>query len=340
MSENNGVSMVICCYNSSARLPETLEHLKKIKTTIPWEIIVVDNCSDDHTGEKALSVWNNHSSAKLTVVTENNRGLMYARIKGVTHSSYDIISFIDDDNWVDSQWIDKVYAILKKDNSLAACGGSTVAVFETIEPAWFSDFAISYAVGKQQQATGYVSEEKGYLWGAGLTVRKKAWNNLFDSGFKSMLKGRTGKSLNAGEDSEMCFAWMILGWKLWYDESLKLKHFIPAFRLSTTYLEKIYSGFGKAEVVLSIYRGLISGRRNNKPSWFLQCFAALKKLCLSGIKSLFSSGKNKVRDKVILNHDEAYFFELLFSKKNTRKFIPRLISLKITIKLIDQSYNT
>src|SRR4051794_28120754 len=99
MSKNDGVSMVICCYNSSARITATLEHLAAIKTDIPWEIVLVDNLSDDDTKEKALYAWNNNPLARLKVVDEKNRGLMNARITGVRNASYSIISFIDDDNW-------------------------------------------------------------------------------------------------------------------------------------------------------------------------------------------------------------------------------------------------
>lgn len=316
MNENDGVSVIICCYNSSKRITATLEHLQKIKTKgIPWEIVLVDNQSDDDTAGKALSIWNTNSVTRLKIVTESKRGLMNARIKGVECAAYDIISFIDDDNWIESLWVDKVFSIMQNDDSLAACGGSSEGVFEKSPPAWFSDFSFYYAVGKQQKDSGYVDPEKGYLWGAGLTIRKKAWNNLFENGFNNLLKGRTGKSLTAGEDSEICFALILCGWKLWYDESLKLQHYIPTFRLSIPYLMKIYEGFGKAEVILSLYIGFISGNSTNKSNWTLQCLASIKKMCHSGLKSIFSSEKNRIRNKVIWKHDKAYTFELLFSRK-------------------------
>ena len=46
-----GVSIVICCHNSAKLLPRTLEHLRaqEVDSTIPWEVIVVDNASTDNT---------------------------------------------------------------------------------------------------------------------------------------------------------------------------------------------------------------------------------------------------------------------------------------------------
>jgi cellulose synthase/poly-beta-1,6-N-acetylglucosamine synthase-like glycosyltransferase len=56
---NWGVSVVICCYNSSQRLPQTLGHLlaQECEVDLPWEVIVVDNASTDGTAEVARSVW-------------------------------------------------------------------------------------------------------------------------------------------------------------------------------------------------------------------------------------------------------------------------------------------
>ncbi len=316
MNENDGVSIVICCYNSSLRITATLEHLQRITTKdIPWEIILVDNRSDDNTKEKALSTWNINPVTRLKVVTENNRGLINARIKGVQCAAYEIISFIDDDNWIETQWVDKVFSIMQKDKSLAACGGYSEGVFEKSPPEWFSDFSFYYAVGKQQNANGYVIPEKGYLWGAGLTIRKKAWNNLFENGFNNLLKGRTGKSLTAGEDSEICFAFILQGWNLWYDNSLKLKHFIPLSRLNSQYLMKIYEGFGKAEVILSLYIEFISGNSTNKSNWTFQCIAALKKLFISGLNRIVSTDKNKLKKIILWKHDKAYTLELLLNRK-------------------------
>ncbi len=337
MSENDGVSVVICCFNSTKRIAATLEHLQKIKTSgILWEIVIVDNNSDDDTKEKALAIWSSNPVTRLKIVSENKRGLINARITGVKSASYDIISFIDDDNWIESQWIDKVYSILKNNESLAACGGSSEAVFEISPPDWFTDFSFYYAVGKQQKESGYVSIQKGYLWGAGLTVKKKAWNYLFENGFNNLLKGRTGKSLTAGEDSEICFALILTGWKLWYEDSLKLQHYIPAARLNLPYLMKIYEGFGKAAVVLFLYISFINGHSLDKSNWAYHSMAAFKRMFKTGIRNLFSSKKNKIKNLVLWKHDKAYAIELLYARKKyaeTKQQIKKIYQASGSIKI-------
>jgi len=334
MNDLNGVSVVICCYNSSNRITPTLEHLQKVRANgIPWEVILVDNGSDDDTTSKAQNVWDLNPVTKLKIVTENKKGLMNARLTGVNHTSYDLISFIDDDNWIEDGWVTKVFRIMNDDETIAACGGSSEAVFETNPPGWFSEFSTDFAVGRQQNSNGFVNPEKDptkrYLWGAGLTVRKNAWNDLLDNGFKSLLKGRTGKSLSAGEDSEMCSVWVLKGWNLWYDDSLKLKHYIPAFRLTVSYLTRMYQGFGRAEVILSQYKGFIHSHLMNKSSWLIQCLVAIKNMVRAGLKNIFSSSKMKIKNKVIWNHEKAYASELIL---NREKFYLAKELIKVNIK--------
>lgn len=54
-----GVSIIICCYNAQDRIVRTLEHIQQQRffIPIPWEVIVIDNASTDNTAEVAENVW-------------------------------------------------------------------------------------------------------------------------------------------------------------------------------------------------------------------------------------------------------------------------------------------
>lgn len=316
MEGKKGVSVIVCCYNSAARIEPTLLHLQANEAEgVGWEVILVDNASTDNTREVAHAIWSVNPVVSLQIITEDKKGLMNARIRGVKAANFNYFSFIDDDNWVNKDWIRKVYAIFESDESIAACGGSTEAVFEINPPSWFSEFSRSYAVGMQQNETGFVKPEKGFLWGAGLSVRREAWDELFSSGFKSLLHGRSGKALTAGEDSELCLSWHLLGWKLWYDESLKLKHYIPGSRLEPSYLAGLFEGFGKAEVVLSHYRSRQAGY---KLSWYRQCLIAVRALLTKGWNRLFAGKSRQFSSYLHWKHQVAYLTELLKSKKKIK----------------------
>lgn len=314
MTEKNGVSLILCCYNSSTRIVKTLQSIQNLTPgEIPWEVVLVDNASDDDTVKVAQSCWEKKPIADLKVVHESKKGLMHARIKGVQSAAFDIFSFIDDDNWVEEHWVVKVHSIMNGNPDLAACGGSSEAVFETNAPHWFNEFSHAYAVGFQQEHTGLVGPERGFLWGAGLTIRRAAWEQLFKYGFVSLLPGRTGTSLTSGEDSELCLSYVLLGWKLWYEKELKLKHFIPKGRLTEPYLLRVYEGFGKAETILAIYRKLIARSPNWRYSWTINVFTAIKNLVVTSFKYIFSGHQHRLKNQIIFTYNKAYTVELLLN---------------------------
>src|SRR5688500_17791752 len=95
-----GLSVVICCYNSAERLPQTLRHLaiQKYSPGLNWEVIIVDNNSLDATADVARKEWAQYSTrVPLKVVTERDPGLSAARSKGVSSASFEFIVFCDDD---------------------------------------------------------------------------------------------------------------------------------------------------------------------------------------------------------------------------------------------------
>jgi hypothetical protein len=58
---------------------------------------------------------------------------------------------------------------------------------------------------------GDVTWVRNGLWGAGLCVRKTAWEGLVERGFRPKLTDRTGTQLTTGGDNEMCLALRLAG---------------------------------------------------------------------------------------------------------------------------------
>src|SRR6185437_3196683 len=130
-----GISVVVCTYNGAARLPQTLAHLAAQENTgaVAWEVLVVDNASTDDTAEVARRCWPADAPTPLRVVDEPRIGLSSARIRGFSEARYEIVSFIDDDNWVANDWISRVSETMSADSKLGAFNGLSYPVCE-IEP--------------------------------------------------------------------------------------------------------------------------------------------------------------------------------------------------------------
>lgn len=313
-----GVSVIICCYNAASRIDKTLEHLQKqrVGDEISWEVIVVDNASTDNTSSIAQRKWNEHPVTVLKMVAESKPGLMHARKQGLSQARYNIVSFIDDDNWVEPFWVQKVFEVFSMNEKIGACGGRSEAIFEEQKPEWFDDYQNSFAVGEQGDQSGIIDDKRGFLWGAGLSVRKSLWHELENRGFKNLTLGREGKNITAGEDTELCYAIRLLGYHLYYNKDLGLKHFMPANRMNIKYLGKMYEGFGKAYARLNSYKVLLDKNRFELYPWWREWVASKRKSIFFSISQIFVlNGKKKIK----IMTDNAYlkgYAEVVWIDKN------------------------
>jgi len=290
----NGVSIIICCYNSAPRLEETLRHLanQQIKKDIHCEIIVVDNNSTDNTAVEAQRIWNSFNNAiPFKVVTEPQPGLSFARKKGVHTAEFEYIIFCDDDNWLDKNYVQIVYDFFELNGAYAAIGGKIEATFENgfIVPDWFEEYKEGYAIG-QQGKDGDVTY-RGLIWGAGIGFRKSVYTTIINDSFPSLLSDRKGNELSSGGDSEMCLRFIIVGYKLYYTSELKLKHFLTANRLTIPYRTKLWQGFDEAGKIISKYYQFIfitgTGYHKRKAKAVIKYW-----LSVVGIRKLSATDKN------------------------------------------------
>ncbi len=316
-----GVSVILCCHNSARRLPETLTHLaaQRVEQGLPWEVVVVDNASSDATSDVARATWPSEAPAPLRVVYEPKPGLSNARRRGVDQARYEIISFVDDDNWVCPDWVQLVVDTMDQHPEVGACGGLIEPVYEVTPPYWMENFVRRYAVGAQGETEGDITSSRGWLWGAGLTMRKSAWQCLANSGFRTLLLGREGAKLSAGEDVEICWALRLAGWRIWYNPRMRMRHFLPAGRLNWTYLRGLYYGFGAADLGLLPYQYALdedSGgrlRQRLKRVWQMQAVMSLARLLRHGHKlALFPLRKPEGDADILqIDRDLARLLELL-----------------------------
>jgi glycosyltransferase involved in cell wall biosynthesis len=250
------VSVVIPSHNGSARLPTTLAHVaaQSPPRGLTWEVVLVDNASTDGTDHAALRAWPADALVPLRVVHEPRLGLSHAHLKGFASAQGEIVTWVEDDNWIAPDWLTVVSRTMGDHPEVGACGGVNEPVCEVPPPTWFETFGYAYATGPQGSAPGDVTTPRGYLWGAGLTVRKAAWDHLVRHGFRPLLVDRQGSAnFNSGGDSEICFALRLAGWRLWFEPRLRLRHYLLAHRLDWGYLRRLFRGFGASSVGFDPY---------------------------------------------------------------------------------------
>jgi glycosyltransferase involved in cell wall biosynthesis len=281
MEQMIGISVIVCCYNSRTRIAETLTYIgmQELKKNVNLEIILVDNASTDDTSIEAQKTWRMLGAPfELKIVTENMRGLIWARKAGLNAASFEYIVFCDDDNHLDRSYCQVAIDILDRRTQVGAAGGISIGKCAGQFPDWFQEFQGGYAVGRQAENSGIV-KRRYYLWGAGLVTRRSLMMRIFIEKFA--LTGRSGDSMTSGDDSEIC-ARVLLSNRFLY-------HFIPEERLTLAYRDKLFSSLHQADSFLSGYRFIL---KINSLNTFAVLFR-LTKTAIKGFMAIQSTGYKK-----------------------------------------------
>lgn len=306
-----GISVIVCCYNSLLRLPETLKHLvfQQVDSSIPWEVILVNNASTDNTKESAVVEWEKYkSNINFVVIDELRPGIIHARRSGIDAAKYDYIVFCDDDNWLKNDYLQTAYNIMEENKSIGALGGQSEIVTDAVLPDWWDQEKNSYAVGKQAEKSSNVSK-RGYLWGAGLVVRKEILMKVFDSRYPFLTTGRKEHAILSGDDFEICSRILLLKWELFYADNLFFKHNISRERLTEEYKAKLNLSFDAILKIHDKYKFAIEFSNYSpieKITQLLKKIISLpksgfneRKIMLFGVFVLFAMGLKIINDEDI-----------------------------------------
>jgi glycosyltransferase involved in cell wall biosynthesis len=114
------LSLVICTRNRASQLAESLRSLTRLQYSAPWELVIVDNGSNDETQDVIKSF---RESFLLKTVVEPQTGLGRAHNRGWTMSQGDIVAFTDDDCYPADDFLDSVVRCFEEDPRLGFIGG-------------------------------------------------------------------------------------------------------------------------------------------------------------------------------------------------------------------------
>jgi glycosyltransferase involved in cell wall biosynthesis len=132
------VSVIIAARDEAAHLPDCLASLQAQKTEFPFEVIVVDNCSQDNTLAIAKSFG-------VRVFSELSPGTPKARNLGAKKALGEILVFTDADCSFPPNWLEEIAAPLLDPNHelpIGVVGGKVTSAF--VRPDWpnlFEHFA-------------------------------------------------------------------------------------------------------------------------------------------------------------------------------------------------------
>ncbi|HEY9852797.1 MAG TPA: hormogonium polysaccharide biosynthesis glycosyltransferase HpsE [Leptolyngbyaceae cyanobacterium] len=234
-------TVAIPTYNGAARLAAVLRRLQKQVNTegFSWEIIVVDNNSQDNTAKlvrEYQEIWS--SAYPLKYVCELNQGAAFARNRAVKEARGKFVGFLDDDNLPESDWVETAYEFGKAHPKAGAYGSQVKGKFEVEPPPNFAKIAGFFGITNRENTPHrYEPRQKMLPAGAGLVVRKQAW--LENVPNRLVLNHKGKEEGLASEDLEALLYIQKAGWEIWYNPQMLIYHEIPSWRLSKDYLKSV-----------------------------------------------------------------------------------------------------
>ena len=267
------ISVIICTHNPRSDYFEKVLNALKAQTlsTAQWELLLVDNASALSLCETIDLGWHPHAHH----IREEQLGLTPARLRGIKEAQAEVIVFVDDDNVLESDYLEIVLRISQEWPMLGAWGGQTIPEFEEQPPDWTEPYWGYLAIREfdRDKWSNLLHQNETTPCGAGLCIRKVVANKylkLAHNDPKRMNLGRKGKIILSGEDIDLAYTSSDLGLGMGLFTSLKLIHLMPASRLSEDYLLKVVKGSTYSQVILDSLRGIIPPKRSLSSKLLLQ----------------------------------------------------------------------
>ena len=260
-----GFSIIICTHNGIGRLEPTLAHIAALEVPVGTsvELIVVDNASTDHTNHFTREVWKKLGAPfSLVVLNEKKPGKGYAVETGYDAAQFSYILTVDDDNWLQADYLTQALQLLQKDPSIGVLQGHSSGVFEVPPPPWVHNLKQFFIIGGPKEKIGYFPQNDFSVWGAGMLIRRSDWLYLRNLGYASLTSKLPGKA--AGEDNELAIGLLLLGRKIYYSDRLQYKHFMPRDRVNWEKLKKNFETFGYVHYYFFLYSVVINSYYEGK----------------------------------------------------------------------------
>jgi GT2 family glycosyltransferase len=222
------VSVVVCSYNGSATIRDTMEGFVTLEYP-NFEVIVVNDGSTDAVPDIVSEYLGRFD---LRLISTANRGLSNARNTGWQEASGEIIAYIDDDAYPDPHWL-QYLAHTFMTTDYVGVGGPNIA------PPGDGPIADCVANSPGGPVQVLISDiEAEHIPGCNMAFRREALAAIdgFDARYRA-----------AGDDVDLCWRLQEAGGKIGFNAAAMDWHHR---RNSVMMYWKQQQGYGKAEALL------------------------------------------------------------------------------------------
>jgi glycosyltransferase involved in cell wall biosynthesis len=209
------ISVVVCTYNRASPLQRFLSRIGELgapRPDLPWELLVIDNNSNDGTRE-VVERMRARMSVPVAYHFEPRQGLSHARNAALANARYDILAFTDDDCLFGSDWLQSIAHEFAADPGLAILGGRVEAA-----PGLPTD--LSTRRGRERVEVKTLADIRRNLIGCNMALKRSL---LADVGQFDTRLG-AGTPCKAGEDSDYIYRALRNGRRILYSPDVLIEH--------------------------------------------------------------------------------------------------------------------
>lgn len=242
MSTGNRIAVVICTYNRSASLIQTLASLYAcgyMGEECVDIVVVANNCSDDTLDRLAdFRATHPRDNLRLSWIEEPRAGKSHALNAAIAQTTHDALCFIDDDQTVEAGFLHNLLDGMDACPDEAIYCGRIWPAWDGSEPSWVhaqGDYAIPIRPFPEFDLGGesiVIAPQDRYPSGGNIVVRRRVFDT---AGLFSVDLGPTGHNLAGGEDHDFLVRAVNKGFSIRYLPGVRQLHAIDAERMSTTY---------------------------------------------------------------------------------------------------------
>ena len=230
-------SIIIPTLNRAKILDKCLHRINNItKPNNDYEVLVIDNGSTDNTKE-IIKKYN-----FVNYLHEANPGLHNARHCGARNAKGSVLCYIDDDSFVDKNWLIGIEEEFTNKDCVISTG-PCIPEFEKKPPKWLKYFWINCQYGKYFDKLSLIDFHKKkmlipawFVFGCNFIITKKA---VFDNkGFNP--DGMPKEFINMRGDGETALSIKLNEQNILanYNPKIKIHHLVSESRLTKDYLIK------------------------------------------------------------------------------------------------------
>lgn len=219
-----------------------------------WDLLIVDNLSEPPLAGRIDLSW--HPEGRI--VREETLGLTPARLRGIRESCADLLVFVDDDNVLDPDYLEKAREIADEFPHLAAWSGSCHGEFEELPQPWALKYIGPLCVTEFDcdYWCNFPFQNQAMPCGAGLCLRASAarqYLDIHDRSLRPMVLDRSGKSLLSGGDIDIALTCAQNGYGMGIFARLRLTHLMPKARVQKSYLLSLTEALGFTHEIIEYY---------------------------------------------------------------------------------------